>query len=82
VSWTTPLGLTASVGELLADARTGENPSGIAPGLLLAMASAHQKGEAGANQKLFSPAFGTGVRGRGNKRAPDSISPPAGPTRA
>jgi len=44
VSWTTPLGLTASVGELLADARTGENPSGIAPGLLLAMASAHQKG--------------------------------------
>jgi hypothetical protein len=30
----------------------------------------------------FLQQFGTGVRGRGNKRAPDSISPPAGPTRA
>ena len=31
---------------------------------------------------IRSPEFGTGVRGRGNKRAPDSISPPGDPARA
>ncbi len=35
------LGLTASVGELLVDARTGKNPSRIHPRLLVAMPSEH-----------------------------------------